>query len=284
MNQDLIAKAIAKLLTMSPPEVVHIAGAINAPPPPLTYVVNFPRLDIPLRGRYENEIELAGHISRVTAKPGDVLLLPPNCWNRPTWRHPVQLLSILFGARQMGLSLVTTKGDGLKKATILKFPIPPPSCGPARSILDTLLELTKKGSPPSTHPDLVRAILRCLYEVVSQPLPKVTRRRADRLLEQLCVHLQEHYQYETTRESVARLFGIAPNHLSRLFRTHGNMSFNQYLNYVRIDRAKLLLKTYPMKMDDIAQQCGFRDTPYFCRTFRRITRQTPGEYRQIHAK
>jgi len=283
MNQDLIAKEIVRLLSQSPPEVVYVAGAINAPLPPLTYVVNFPRLEIPLRGRYENEIEVEGQITRITVKPGNVLLLPANCWNRPTWRQPVQLLSLLFGARQMGLSLVTTKGGGLEKAEILKIPIPPPSCGSARSIMDALLELVQKRATPSTYPDLVKAILRCMYEVIGHPLPKGPR-RADRLLEHLCIHLQEHYQYETTRESVAKLFGIAPNHLSRLFRTHGSMSFNQYLNYVRIDRAKLLLKTYPMKIDDIAQQCGFRDTPYFCRAFRRLAKQTPGEYRQIHAK
>jgi YesN/AraC family two-component response regulator len=98
-------------------------------------------------------------------------------------------------------------------------------------------------------------------------------------LENVCVFLQNHYQYEITRDSVAEQFGITPNHLSRLFQTHGHMTFNNYLKHVRIDRAKHLLQNYKLKLDEIAAHCGYYDAPHFCHVFKRLTKMTPVEYR-----
>jgi YesN/AraC family two-component response regulator len=95
----------------------------------------------------------------------------------------------------------------------------------------------------------------------------------------MCVYLQNHYQHDITRDSVAQQFSVTPNHLSRLFQTHGSMTFNNYLTHVRINRGKYLLCNYNLKLDDIAVRCGFRDTPYFCRIFKRLTKMTPAEYR-----
>ena len=99
------------------------------------------------------------------------------------------------------------------------------------------------------------------------------------LLEDIRVFLQSNYQYEITRDSVAQHFGISPNHLSRLFQTHGHMTFSSYLTHVRIDRAKHLLRSYNLKLDDVAARCGYHDTPYFCHVFKHLTKCTPIEYR-----
>ena len=50
-------------------------------------------------------------------------------------------------------------------------------------------------------------------------------------------------------------------------------------SYVRIDRAKFMLQNYELKLDDLATRCGYHDTPYFCRVFKRIAKITPVEYR-----
>ncbi len=58
------------------------------------------------------------------------------------------------------------------------------------------------------------------------------------------------------------------------------MKFSDYLTYVRVDRAKFMLSRYDMILYEIAQRCGYKDTSYFCRTFKKITGRTPTEYRQ----
>jgi YesN/AraC family two-component response regulator len=58
-----------------------------------------------------------------------------------------------------------------------------------------------------------------------------------------------------------------------------HMNFADYMVYVRIDRAKFMLRRYPMHLEEIAHRCSFRDTNYFCRVFKKKTGRTPTEYR-----
>lgn len=50
---------------------------------------------------------------------------------------------------------------------------------------------------------------------------------------------------------------------------------------VRTDRAKHLLRSYDLKLDDIAARCGYRDTAYFCRVFKRLAKMTAADYRAM---
>jgi AraC-like DNA-binding protein len=104
-------------------------------------------------------------------------------------------------------------------------------------------------------------------------------RKAIRTYESICLYLQENFQNPITRESVAEHFGLAPNHISRLFRKEGLMRFNDYLNLVRVNRAKFMLQNYSMTLKEIAANCCYTDTAYFCRVFKKICKVTPSEYR-----
>jgi AraC-like DNA-binding protein len=247
---------------------------------PLLYshVVTFPRLEIPLKGCYENQIEKDGQVVTVRLQPGTALFAAPNCWNLPTWRLNVELISLLFGKKHLGISHVVRRGPEVPQLAAQKFSTPLPITGPLPRILDAMVELQNTGGAQEIYSDLAQALIRCVRELLHHPVePKASR--AQVLLESMCVYLQNHYQYDITRDSVAQQFGITPNHLSRLFQTHGNMSLNNYLTYVRINRGKHLLCNYNLKLDDVAALCGFRDTPYFCRIFKKLAKMTPAEYR-----
>ena len=247
-------------------------------PPLCSHVVNFPRLEIALGGCYENQIEAGGELTTVRLKPGDVLFAAPNCWNLPLWCRGVKLMSLLFGKKQLGVSIVTARGPDALQLNAQKFSVPWPVTGPLPHILEAMVELPGKDESRVIALDLARALIRSVKELLQHPAaPAIGRTQG--LLESVCVYLQNHYQYDITRESVAQQFSISPNHLSRLFQTHGSMTFSNYLTYVRIDRAKYLLRSYNLKLDDIAIRCGYRDTPYFCRVFKRLTKATPAEYR-----
>ncbi len=247
---------------------------------PLLYshVVTFPRLEIPLRGRYENQIERDGQIVTLRLQPGTALFVAPNCWNLPTWRLNVELISLLFGKKHLGISHVVGRGPHAPQLAAQKFSTPQPMTGPLPRILEAMVELQAVGGAPEIYADLARALVRCVGELLRHPVEPVAS-RAQVLLESMCVYLQNNYQHDITRDSVAHQFGITPNHLSRVFQAHGSMTFNNYLTYVRINRGKHLLCNYNLKLDDIAVRCGFRDTPYFCRIFKRLTKMTPAEYR-----
>lgn len=264
-------------LRRNPVKNVFVCGR-QLDPPYYAHVINFPRLEIPLRGCYENQIEIAGQTAMVKLRPGDALFAAAHCWNLPAWQPGLELMSILFGRKQLGVSIVTAGRKQGAHSDAKKFSIPRPLTGPVPHILEAMVELQAAGGPAEVFPELARALIRCLLELFRQP-EAVAHGRAHSLLENICVFLQTHYQYDITRDAVARQFDVTPNHLSRLFQTHGHMTFSSYLTHVRIDRAKLLLRSCNLKLDDIAARCGYRDTPYFCHVFKRLTQATPAEYR-----
>ncbi|MGH7950363.1 MAG: helix-turn-helix transcriptional regulator [Limisphaerales bacterium] len=255
------------------------AGGRQLHPPLYSHVVNFPRLELPLRGCYENKIETDGEIVTVKLRPGSALFAAPNCWNLPAWQPGLELMSLLFGARQIGVSIVTARSSRGPQLDAKKFSVPRPLAGPAPYILEAMTELQATNGAAEIFPELARALIGCVHQLLRQPATPTAIGHAQRLLESVCVFLQNHYQYDITRDSVARQFGVTPNHLSRLFQTHGHMTFSNYLAHVRIDRAKHLLRSYNLKLDEIAARCGYYDAPYFCHVFKRLTKITPAEYR-----
>ena len=60
------------------------------------------------------------------------------------------------------------------------------------------------------------------------------------------------------------------------------MTTGDYIATIRINHARKLLATTDMKIFDIAEACGFYDQSHFIRTFKRIRRQTPAQYRRAH--
>ena len=59
-----------------------------------------------------------------------------------------------------------------------------------------------------------------------------------------------------------------------------NMSPIQYLNYLRIKQAKIMLDEPSKTVTEIAFACGFSSSQYFNRLFKTATRLTPMEYRK----
>lgn len=267
-----------KLLAQNPVREVVVCDR-QLHPPLLSYVVTFPRLEIPLRGNYENQIERNGHIETVGLEPGSALFAAPNCWNLPTWQRKVEVMSLLFGKKQLGVSIVTAKGANAPQLLAHKFTVPTPVHGPIPHILEAMLELHSTREPASAFPELARALLQCIQRLAHEAPEPENESRGQSFFERVCVYLQGNYQNDITRDSVAHQFNVSPNHLSRIFHRHGHMTFIDYLTHVRIARGKYLLCNYNLKLEDVAIRSGFRDAPYFCRVFKRLTRTTPVEYR-----
>ena len=279
-----------KKLRARPIQRVQICGR-TLHPPVFSHTVNFPRLELPLSGCYENQIESEGREVTVRLKPGDTLFAAPNCWNFPVWRQRVELLSLLFGVRQIGVSIVTSRGAtrGARQPRLdsKKISLPRPLTGPLPHIIEAMVEGQAAANAATLLPELARALLDCVGAMLQAP-PQGDAganggaggiSRSQTLFENLCIYLQNNYQYDISRDAVARQFGISPTHLSRVFQTRGHMTFNSYLTHVRIDRAKFFLGNYDFKLDEIAARCGYKHTTYFCQMFKQVTKTTPADYR-----
>lgn len=86
------------------------------------------------------------------------------------------------------------------------------------------------------------------------------------------------YMQNLTLQSVAEEINISPGYLSRLFTGKKGISFTQYVNFVRIEKAKILLGSGAYRVGDAAAQVGFTDHGYFSKVFRRLCDTSPEEY------
>ena len=80
-------------------------------------------------------------------------------------------------------------------------------------------------------------------------------------------------------DTVAQQIGIHPTYLSRLFKATMNINFVEYLNKLRIEKAKSLLATTRMTVKDIGFEVGFSSAQNYLRVFKRYENLTPTQYR-----
>ena len=85
---------------------------------------------------------------------------------------------------------------------------------------------------------------------------------------------------EITLESVLKRFSVNKNNLNDAFNNELSMSCMAYLEYLRVSRAKKELQFGDESISEISQTCGYDDTGYFSKVFKKHTGQTPSEYRR----
>jgi AraC family transcriptional activator of pobA len=93
-------------------------------------------------------------------------------------------------------------------------------------------------------------------------------------------YLETHYEESIDVSVGARLAGLHPDYFCRLFKTVIGKSFIQYLNAVRVSVAEKLLLTTNRQITDILVETGFSSLSYFNRTFKKIKKCCPSEYRR----
>lgn len=93
-------------------------------------------------------------------------------------------------------------------------------------------------------------------------------------------YIQAHFSEEITLEQLAESAGISRSEAGRCFRTYYAQSPMSYVTLYRLKCAQELLAKSSLSVSEIAYRCGFKDSSYFVRVFRKHLKQTPSEYRK----
>ncbi|MGI5958581.1 MAG: response regulator transcription factor [Massiliimalia sp.] len=109
--------------------------------------------------------------------------------------------------------------------------------------------------------------------VLSEENQKVTA-------EQIKQYIDQHYSEKILVGDIAKYFHLDLGHLIRIFKQQEGKSPKDYLRERRISRAKYLLEHTDIKIYEVSEVCGYSDYFYFARVFRKITGQTPSQYRE----
>jgi two-component system, response regulator YesN len=92
-------------------------------------------------------------------------------------------------------------------------------------------------------------------------------------------YILQNYAKEVTLNDIATLVFLNPSYLGKLFKKVEGVTFNEFLNNVRMEKAKELLLKSNMKIGEIAEAIGINNSRYFTYCFKSCYGVTPKAFR-----
>ena len=105
---------------------------------------------------------------------------------------------------------------------------------------------------------------------------------ADGRVTQVIKYINENYNQIADIEEIAAHFYISKYHLCRIFNKNLGIPLIAYLNTIKIREACSMIKRGEGNLTEIAMQCGFNSSSYFCKVFKNEKGVSPTEYRKRH--
>ena len=103
---------------------------------------------------------------------------------------------------------------------------------------------------------------------------------AAKLMEQIREYIDCHYMENLTAAALGNEIGISQGYLSQLIKKETGKTYSELIQQKKLEKAKELLRYSEKTVGEIAQETGYSDYYYFTKTFKRLTKMTPSEYRK----
>ena len=149
----------------------------------------------------------------------------------------------------------------------------------AEEIFSKNHEYYKQAAKADTVEDLCFSLSGLINWYIDSLFTFSSLKNAD-VINKAVAYMRRHCTDKLTLDSVARVVFLSPTYFSKVFNQETGQSFNEYLNRLRIERAKQLLLQSSLLLVDVASLSGFEDQSYFTKVFKRVTGISPNKYRK----
>ena len=93
-------------------------------------------------------------------------------------------------------------------------------------------------------------------------------------------YIKRNYMRKITLEEIASKAFLSPSYFSKVFKDEMKLNFNTYLNQLRVEVGKNLLRNENISLADVAISVGYEDQSYFTKVFKKLTGVSPGKYKE----
>ncbi len=132
---------------------------------------------------------------------------------------------------------------------------------------------------------IYRGLLTAFFGELFSVYPLMKAKRTDMsVLKSVLLFCNENYLDNIYLEDAAEALHVSKFYISHLFNNKLGISFNEYINSLRITDAVYLLEKKEGGMTEIAQRCGFNTTRTFNRAFKSMYGMSPSKYRKENAE
>ena len=128
---------------------------------------------------------------------------------------------------------------------------------------------------------LLQAVLVELKRIVTLEVSDIEiYTRSEQSVQALTNLISSNCGQDWTLSKMADHCGIQRTQLCKIFQKLTGSTPIEYLLRIRIERAKILLRSSDIKVIDVALECGYSSSQYFANSFRHATGMTPTKYRE----
>lgn len=118
-----------------------------------------------------------------------------------------------------------------------------------------------------------------LVQILAQNTDALQPKRKS-IIAMICDYINDNIQTDLSLVATAQKFHISANYLSQLFKKETGELFSNYVANIKMEHAKLMLHDKNMRIYEIAQALGYKDTRYFSRLFEKYSGDKPTDYRK----
>lgn len=97
-------------------------------------------------------------------------------------------------------------------------------------------------------------------------------------------YINTYHNSRITIDDLCRQFHCSRSTVSHTFKANNGLSISTYINKLRLDDAKALLRNTRLNISDISSLVGFSDANYFSNVFKRSFKLSPMQYRKQSAQ
>jgi len=146
---------------------------------------------------------------------------------------------------------------------------------------DTLRELVYTYSKRLTESETLEETIACFEAYMSEIEHLRSQHHMSKEVSQVMRWIEKHYRENLSLQQGAEMVEMSYNYFSMLFKREAGLGFIDYLQQVRIEKAKGLLLKTNKKLYEIMDEVGFTDQSYFSRTFKKAVGVRPSEFKRM---